>query len=194
MSVFTIIQRAFPFSLPWKRRPSTSKGKENEKELESSDHDSHEEEPRFGKFIAESPSTTLHRDVSDTLHVAVKQSPGPDPTASLDDSSGESSETDSDSEPKYQTHSPSNTDAAPARSQVARVVRWASIVRSRCRWTSEQEKELQRAEKHLARCQKAWSSEQELWLAYVRFYPPERVHRVVRKSMMILSRGSQASP
>ena len=37
----------------------------------------------------------------------------------------------------------------------------------RCRWTLEQERELQLAQQELARCQKAWSSEQEVWLKQV---------------------------
>ena len=41
-----------------------------------------------------------------------------------------------------------------------------------CRWTLEQERELQIALQHLDRCQKAWSSEQEVWLAHVCLYPP----------------------
>ena len=40
----------------------------------------------------------------------------------------------------------------------------------RCRWTLEQERELQLAQQELARCQKAWSSEQEVWLKQV--FPP----------------------
>jgi hypothetical protein len=54
----------------------------------------------------------------------------------------------------------------PTQAQLARAVSWASI-RSRDRWTDEQEKELVRAQRQLGRCQKAWSSEQEVWLSYV---------------------------
>jgi hypothetical protein len=35
------------------------------------------------------------------------------------------------------------------------------------RWTAEQERKLVNARAELARCQKAWSSEQELWLKCV---------------------------
>jgi hypothetical protein len=54
-----------------------------------------------------------------------------------------------------------------SRSRLVRVVSWVSIVCNKCRWTTEQERELSIARSELARCQKAWSSEQELWLAYV---------------------------
>jgi hypothetical protein len=184
MSVLTIVQRAFPFALPWKRRPSTDKGKEKEIDIEiyTSDRDSHEH-IHFGTYEAENgnefPSTTfspksasLQCDVSHTLHIAVK--PSPDHTTSPEDSLSESSETDSDSESQFDDdirRQPSHGSSASSSTRggrLARVVSWASIVRSRCRWTNEQEKQLLMAEKQLARCQKAWSSEQELWLTYVR--------------------------
>jgi hypothetical protein len=181
MSVLTIVQRAFPFALPWKRRSSTDKGKEKEIDIEiyTSDRDSHEH-IHFGTYEAESefPRTTspkaLQCDVSHTLHIAVK--PSPDHTTSPEDSLSESSETESDSESRFendrrrplQCSASSSTRAA----RLARVVSWSSIVRSRSRWTNEQEKLLLMAEKQLSRCQKAWSSEQELWLAYVRVFVP----------------------
>jgi len=40
------------------------------------------------------------------------------------------------------------------------------------RWTIEQEKQLVHARAELARCQKAWSSEQDIWLKYVSFLSP----------------------
>jgi hypothetical protein len=170
MSVITIVQRAFPFVLPWKRRLSTDKGKEKEIDIEiyTSDRDSHEHF-HLGTHDADTPApTSLHCDVSHALHVAVK--PGPDQTTSPEDSTSELSETDSDSESQveHDTRRLSHSSASSARARLGRVVSWSSIVRSRCRWTNEQEKQLLMAEKQLARCQKAWSSEQELWLAYVR--------------------------
>ena len=52
-----------------------------------------------------------------------------------------------------------------------RIITWhlddTAIAPGYCRWSLEQERELQIAEQELARCQKAWSSEQEVWLAYV---------------------------
>lgn len=69
-----------------------------------------------------------------------------------------------------------DSDSSPARSgsvharkraQLVRAVSWASIVRSESRWTAEQESELVRAQRQLGKCQKAWSSEQEVWLSYV---------------------------
>jgi hypothetical protein len=180
MSVLTIVQRAFPFALPWKRRSSTDKGKEKEIDIEiyTSDRDSHEH-IHFGTHDAENgfPGTTfspksLQCDVSHTLHIAVK--PSPDHTTSPEDSLSESSETNSDSESQFDndirrrlSHG-SSASSSTRGARLARVVSWASIVRSRCRWTNEQEKQLLMAEKQLARCQKAWSSEQELWLTYVR--------------------------
>ncbi|KAI9934300.1 hypothetical protein ASPWEDRAFT_170074 [Aspergillus wentii DTO 134E9] len=61
------------------------------------------------------------------------------------------------------------------RTHLVRVVSWASIARGTCRrWTMEQERELRIAEHELARCQKAWSSEQELWLAYIKALEEEK--------------------
>lgn len=159
MSVIAIVQRALPFSLPWKRRQSTSK--EKDPELKSPDQESHEEPPP-GNQSAEHPCTTLHCEVSDAMHIAVRQPP--DQTTNPDASS---SETDSGLESENQTHRLSDGRAC-AREQLSRAVSWASIVRNHCRWTKEQEKQLVMAEKQLKRCQKAWSSEQEVWLAYVR--------------------------
>lgn len=59
------------------------------------------------------------------------------------------------------------TAAKKGRPAAVRVVSWASIVGDRPRWTEEQERELEFAEVELRRCQKAWSSEQEVWLARV---------------------------
>lgn len=159
MSVIAIVQRALPFSLPWKRRQSTSK--EKEPELKSPDQESHEEPPP-GNQSAEHPCTSLHCEVSDAVHIAVRQPP--DQTTNPD---APSSETDSGPESEYQTHRLSGGRAC-AREQLSRAVSWASIVRNHCRWTKEQEKQLVMAEKQLRRCQKAWSPEQEVWLAYVR--------------------------
>ncbi|KAJ5692901.1 hypothetical protein N7462_002324 [Penicillium macrosclerotiorum] len=116
--------------------------------------------------------TTLHCDVSDSLHIAVKQSS--DPTTSSQLPPDTSSETESDSDPGYEVQNQSEASKPLARPHLARAVSWSSIVRSRCRWTSKQEKELLMAEKQLARCQKAWSSEQELWLAYIQALSEEK--------------------
>lgn len=159
MSVIAIVQRALSFPLPWKRRQSTSK--EKDPGLKSPDRKSHEEPPP-GNQSAEHPCTTLHRDVSDAVHIAVRQPP--DQTTNPDVSS---SETDSGSESEYQTRRLPDSRTC-AREQLSRAVSWASIVRNHRRWTKEHEKQLVMAEKQLKRCQKAWSSEQEVWLAYVR--------------------------
>ncbi|KAF3387015.1 hypothetical protein F1880_000261 [Penicillium rolfsii] len=183
MSVLTIVQRAFPFTRPWKRRSSTDKGKDKEIDVEiyTSDRDSHEQ-IHFGTHDANAfpgtslSSKSLQRDVSHTLHIAVK--PSPDHTTRPEDSLSESSETDSDSESQFDDDirrpSQSGASSSSREARLARVVSWASIVRSRRRWTNEQEKQLLMAEKQLARCQKAWSSEQELWLAYIQTLSEEK--------------------
>ncbi|KAL4778076.1 hypothetical protein BJX76DRAFT_363072 [Aspergillus varians] len=49
--------------------------------------------------------------------------------------------------------------------QRKRLVSWDSVKdQARPRWTMEQEEKLVHARAELARCQKAWSSEQEIWL------------------------------
>lgn len=183
MSVMTIVHRAFAAGLPWKRRLSTDKGKgkETDTDVSSSGRDSLEH-IHFGTHNADIPGPTLqplhsHCDVSPGLHVAVK--PGLDHTTRPEDSPDypdgpESFEADSDAESQveHETRFPPHCSSSSTRASLAHVVRWASIVRSRCRWTKEQERELLMAEKQLARCQKAWSSEQELWLAYVRAFTP----------------------
>ncbi|KAL2859856.1 uncharacterized protein BJX67DRAFT_338730 [Aspergillus lucknowensis] len=55
----------------------------------------------------------------------------------------------------------------PARSH-RRLVSWDGVKdHVRCRWTEEQERKLVHAQSELARCQKAWSSEQDIWLKCV---------------------------
>lgn len=176
MAVLTLVHRALPFSLSWKRRQSTisiySKGKEKEDEVQSPDSGyGSQSESQTDYHDAEISDAPLRCDVSHTLHVAVKQHL--DPKAMRYDAQGdESVEEDASS-----SHFDSISGCKPARlaekgdpsvrPQLARVVSWASIVRSQCRWTSGQEKKLEDARRQLTRCQKAWSSEQELWLAYV---------------------------
>ncbi|KAJ6115606.1 hypothetical protein N7523_006023 [Penicillium sp. IBT 18751x] len=166
MSVITIVQRALPFALPWKRRHSTNKEKDSDPE--SPDLAFHEDE-LFGNQLTDSPGTTLHYDVSDAVHVAVKQ---PLDDTTNPDASGPESDTDSESE--YETHRLSDHSQAGAREQLGRAVNWASIVRSHSRWTKKQERQLWIAEKELRRCQKAWSSEQEVWLAYIQLLSEEK--------------------
>lgn len=162
MSVLTLIQRAIPLPF-WKRKPSSTKGSERDSDRDVLAHPSHQDSnPVFG-CSAESPSAELHCDVPSTVHVAVNQNPD-----QVDDSAQDEtdSDPDSDSISEHQTHQstePSNS-SAPA---LFRGVSWSSIVRNECRWSNQQEKQLHIAQKQLARCQKAWSSEQELWLGYV---------------------------
>ncbi|GLA11262.1 hypothetical protein AnigIFM62618_003556 [Aspergillus niger] len=61
----------------------------------------------------------------------------------------------------------SRSSGSSSRTGLVRVVSWASLAGDRCRWTMEQERRLAIARSELARCQKAWSSEQELWLAQI---------------------------
>lgn len=180
MSVFTFVQRALPFPLAWKRRPSASpgskgKGKEDdfEKGFVIEFEPSLSSEKAFFEteaITAKRPSTSLPCDVSPSLQVAVKQSPDP-ATNTSNALSGSDSDIVSESHASH-VRFPNSPDLLPLspRPRLARVVSWASIVRSQCRWTVEQEKELVRAEKQLARCQRAWSSEQELWISYVCLY------------------------
>ena len=181
MSVLTLVQRALPSSLPWKRRSSassSSKGKEKELDSDygSSTYDSDFPEKTLpAEITPPTPTSTrpLHRDVSraHALHIAV--SAGPDhPHPPHESKFGFEFEFESESSPehKHKSGPRSGTDRlsrVSRRSAFCREVSWASIVRSRCRWTNEQERELVMAERQLARCQKAWSSEQELWLSYV---------------------------
>lgn len=64
-------------------------------------------------------------------------------------------------------HHGGSSNSSGSRSRLVRVVSWASVVCDKCRWTAEQERELAIAQSELGRCQKAWSSEQELWLSHV---------------------------
>ncbi|PLN85756.1 hypothetical protein BDW42DRAFT_131681 [Aspergillus taichungensis] len=66
------------------------------------------------------------------------------------------------------------TAAKKGRPAAVRAVSWASIVGDRPRWTEEQERELEIAEVELRRCQKAWSSEQEVWLARIEVLNEEK--------------------
>ncbi|KAJ6021719.1 hypothetical protein N7540_007223 [Penicillium herquei] len=178
MSVFTFVFRALPFPFAWKRRSSTSsKGKEKESNLDPDsvwDLDLHFSEKPLATLPSEPklPLTSLHRDVSHTLHIAVKQSTDQTNLHNPESELGSSFEYPERSSGSVSPRSrvKSRTESRP--SVLGREVSWANIVRSRSRWTNEQQKELLMAEKQLARCQKAWSSEQELWISYVGlFYP-----------------------
>ncbi|KAL4980751.1 hypothetical protein BDW66DRAFT_147176 [Aspergillus desertorum] len=60
--------------------------------------------------------------------------------------------------------------AAPRHRQTqrTRIVSWDGVKeQAQSRWTMEQEAKLEHARMELARCQKAWSSEQEVWLQCV---------------------------
>ncbi|KAJ5266919.1 hypothetical protein N7478_009727 [Penicillium angulare] len=177
MSVFTLVQRALPFPLSWKRRPSASSSKGKEKDdglyFDTSDHDSHlyHDPEKFSVPFTEVPRSPLH---SDTVHIAVKQKTISSFPVKSEYSPSEYSETSPEPVSEFDPPGPRMKQRvlslSRSRSQSTRFCRevsWASIVSSRCRWTNEQEKELVMARKQLARCQKAWSSEQELWLSYI---------------------------
>lgn len=167
MSVFTLVQRALSFALPWKRRHSTT-SKEKEQEIEISNNDTHEDTFQPEDEKPQRLGTTLPCDV-DTVHIAVKTRPDSRKTAGH--ASGETFETDSQAESDYQIDQISDNDnRTPTRTRTSRVVSWASIVRNKPRWTQEQENQLLNARTQLVRCQKAWSSEQEVWLDHVRFH------------------------
>ncbi|KAJ5735313.1 uncharacterized protein N7483_000438, partial [Penicillium malachiteum] len=180
MSVFTFVFRALPFPFAWRRRSSTSsKGKEKESNLDPDsvwDLDLHFSEKPLATLPSEPklPLTSLHRDVSHTLHIAVKQSPDQTNPHNLESELGFSFEYPETNSGSVSPRSRVKSRAESRPSVLAREVSWANIVRSRSRWTNEQEKELLRAEKQLARCQKAWSSEQELWISYVQDLSEEK--------------------
>jgi hypothetical protein len=91
--------------------------------------------------------------------LAVKAHPA-DPESHADADAGSSSST--------QPHTGnSNSNSTSTRKRLVRIVSFKSIAHNSTRWSSSRERELAIAEHELARCQKAWSSEQELWLEYV---------------------------
>ena len=169
MTVFTIVQRALPpLSLPWRRRSSL---KDNSPETGFDlTSDGSIPEPN-GPNAEHNASTDLHSGVS-TLsplqaHLAVRDDAceSAEFLQSICATPDNMSESESDSTSACRPRATEK--ARSTRAELARAVSWASIVRSQCRWTLEQEKELLHAQRQLARCQKAWSSEQELWLTCV---------------------------
>ncbi|KAJ5211235.1 hypothetical protein N7491_011055 [Penicillium cf. griseofulvum] len=151
MPVFTIVHRVLPpLSLPWKRRTSL-KGKSPINEKNPSDSITPNE-------------TIMYRDVHDHVHIAVNAHKQPQ---SASENTPVPADSTSESRARY-------SETRPTQAQLSRAVSWASIIRSRDRWTDEQEKELVRAQRQLGRCQKAWSSEQEVWLSYVQALSEEK--------------------
>ncbi|KAL4809993.1 hypothetical protein BDV18DRAFT_130081 [Aspergillus unguis] len=66
------------------------------------------------------------------------------------------------------TRVPTSVSRPRAPRQRKRLVSWDGVKEeARPRWTMEQEKKLVHARAELARCQKAWSSEQEVWIERV---------------------------
>lgn len=154
MSVFTLVQRTL--ILPWRRHSSRHK----EKDIQSPNSSS--KDNILFKDTHLKP-TLLMSDVK-VLHITMKQDR--DTGTSAKDSATEIHEADSDSENEYLHRCPKTT-GNHARTRVHRVVNWARLSIPNARWTSTQEQELLNARIQLTRCQKAWSSEQEVWLDYV---------------------------
>ncbi|KAJ5519668.1 hypothetical protein N7463_000121 [Penicillium fimorum] len=171
MSVFTIVHRALPpLSLPWKRR--TSLKDKSPVEILS------EKNPILSDSITNTQNETvfMHRDVHGPVQIAVNTDAHHKPTQS-----SENTPAPSDSTPESRVCY--SGQVRPTRAQLDRAVSWASIIRSRDRWTDEQERELVRAQRQLGRCQKAWSSEQEVWLSYVQALSEEKESHVGFLSM-----------
>jgi hypothetical protein len=169
MTVFTIVQRALPpLSLPWRRR-SSSKGKAPESELDFSNY-GFQSEPN-GPNAGHDASADLHSDVSTSSPLQANLAVRDDALESAEFLQSMCATPDNMSEVESEATSTRRLrfteKARSTRTELARAVSWASIVRTQCRWTFEQEKELLHAQRQLARCQKAWSSEQELWLSCV---------------------------
>ncbi|CAG8148781.1 unnamed protein product [Penicillium nalgiovense] len=174
MSVFTIVHRALPpLSLPWKRQTSL-KGKAPELGTHLNGNKSILPDSNSNPHAQNNESISMPRDVHGHVQVAVKTNahhiaPTLQSTSSaLEHIAGAAS----DSSPECRAHY--SNQARPTRAQLARAVSWASIIRSRDRWTAEQERELVHAQRQLERCQKAWSSEQEVWLSYVQALSEEK--------------------
>ncbi|KAL4957232.1 hypothetical protein BDW69DRAFT_39769 [Aspergillus filifer] len=106
-------------------------------------------------------TTTSDEDVEDSTYANV-----PHTTRVRYDSNSEvESETDPDDD-----IDPLNISvpAVPAPRQRKRLVSWDGVdEQARNRWTAEQEEKLVHARAELARCQRAWSSEQDVWLKCV---------------------------
>jgi hypothetical protein len=175
MFALTVIQRVLlPFPLRWKRKLSTSKT--NERESKFFDDNSDHTDMNSDGCDIQTSSPDLECDDSNTVHLAVKSGLGTntglfpeiDNFQKIELDINSISDEESDLEDKSQSLPPCIDIDPSARSRLIRAVSWANIVRSQYRWTQEQEQQLKLAMKELARCQKAWSSEQELWLTQVR--------------------------
>ncbi|KAJ5293709.1 hypothetical protein N7508_008530 [Penicillium antarcticum] len=185
MTMFTIVQRALPpLSLPWRRR-SSLKGKSPETDFDLTNNGT-DTEPN-GPNAEHIASTDLHSDVSPSsplqAHLAVRDDARESAEFLQPICATPSNMSELESDSTSARCSRSTEKARSARAECARAVSWASIVRSQCRWTFEQEKELLHAQRQLARCQKAWSSEQELWLTCVQALSEEKESHVGFLSM-----------
>lgn len=158
MSVFNIVHRALP---PLFKRRSSLKDKPSGEEIQIS------ETSNLPELVPDPnpENEVMHHDVYDSPQIAVKCATCKDPvwpqsTPPPDNNPGAS-------------HSPRRTSVGqtlPTRAPLARGVSWANIVSRQDRWTDEHERELLHAQRQLEKCQKAWSSEQEVWLANVSGY------------------------
>ncbi|KAJ5793941.1 hypothetical protein N7457_000540 [Penicillium paradoxum] len=161
MSVFTVVHRA----LLWKRRTSL-KGKGPDLDI------SLDEKSPFSDSIPHDHES-VHRDVRGVQIAVRADAPSPPASDNIPDLVSDSSS----------GRRSCSVKARLKRDRLVRGVSWASIVRSQCRWTVEQERELVRAQRQLGKCQKAWSSEQEVWLSYVQALSEEKEAHIGFMSM-----------
>lgn len=167
MSVFTIVHRALPpLTLPWKRRTSL-KGKSPDLEIHLSEKNPIMSDPDIISQVQNNEPIVMHRDVHGPVQVAVNTNANHNTPTPQSASSAPEDIPHPVADPTSEDRVHYSSQTRPTRAQLARAVSWASIIRSRDRWTVEQERELVNAQRQLGRCQKAWSSEQEVWLSYV---------------------------
>lgn len=102
--------------------------------------------------IDDSPYSSYSDDDDDAIHISEDEGPN----SSQSDDDNDDDEYGATSSSRYKR---------------VRIISWRldnhKMRPGRCRWTLEQERRLQVAQQELARCQKAWSSEQEVWLKHV---------------------------
>lgn len=109
-------------------------------------------------------TTTLNNDTDDAVHLDARDLTDAKSSSTFDDDViSDDSELEAESGSGFEHEH----EHASGKSRV-RIITWhLDDSPGGCRWTLEQERELHIALQHLDRCQKAWSSEQEVWLAYV---------------------------
>lgn len=120
--------------------------------VDNNDDDTHDTDDNVYAF----PGTNIPH----TVHVRYASEPDFESDVGSDEDVGVDTDTGIDPLDTSATATPSDTQI-----QRKRIVSWDGIKeQARSRWTTEQERKLEHARAELARCQKAWSSEQEVWL------------------------------